>query len=219
MTILKRLKQLLSGSPRTLASRDAYTKWVATYPPIPHNAFMQAEQDSMLKLMPSLENKTVLDLACGTGRYVRIAQERGAHIVVGLDNSYPMLHAADQKSLACAETSALCLPDNSVDAILCGLALGHQPSIDKTMSEISRVLRSNGSVLISDLHPYQTLTGAQRTFSVSDGTTYAVEHYLHTLSDYINTAQVHQLQITALDEPAVHGDTPAVLVMRFDKMK
>lgn len=217
MNILKRLKRLLARSPRTLASRDAYTKWVAHYPPVPHNALMQAEQDSMLKLMPSVAQKTVLDLACGTGRYMRIAYDNGALLVFGVDNSYAMLHASEQNALACTETGALCLADNSVDIILCGLALGHLPTIEPTFVEMSRVLRPQGSLLLSDLHPYQTLNGAQRTFTDTDGTIYAVEHYLHPISHYINTARKHGMQITALDEPVVHGDTPAVLVMRFDK--
>ena len=41
--------------------------------------------------MPPLAGQTVLDLACGTGRYGLMAQERGARGVISIDNSAAML--------------------------------------------------------------------------------------------------------------------------------
>src|SRR5258708_38485681 len=77
----------------TLDSTAAYALWAASYPPHAHNQIMTLEQAAMLRLMPTLAGRTVLDLACGTGRYSLIAREAGAAPVIGTDNTTPMLQA------------------------------------------------------------------------------------------------------------------------------
>jgi len=78
----------------TLPVSAAYALWAETYPPEAHNALMAMEQKAMLTLMaamPSLAGRSVLDLACGTGRYSRIAAQAGAARIVGADSSAAML--------------------------------------------------------------------------------------------------------------------------------
>ena len=161
---MKFLRRLFRRPPRTLTSLQAYAKWAATYAAHAHNPLMQVEQGAMLQLLPDLHDKTVLDLACGTGRYGLLAWERGASQVVGLDNSHAMLKAAQLQPVARASTEALPLATASVDVVLCGLALGHLPQIAPSLHEISRVLQPGGTALISDFHPFQYLSGARRTF-------------------------------------------------------
>src|SRR5437764_64541 len=91
VAIWLRLKRLIPL--RTLRSLEAYALWAPCYPPYAHNGLMEIEQAAMLRLMPTLTDRVVLDLACGTGRYGRIATQAGAAQVVGVDNSVPMLEA------------------------------------------------------------------------------------------------------------------------------
>jgi malonyl-CoA O-methyltransferase len=214
---MKLLRRFLRRSPRTLSSLDAYEKWAASYAAHAHNPLMAIEEKAMLELLPSVQGKLVLDLACGTGRYGVIAQERGAAQVIGLDNSLAMLQAAKISHLSLSTTEAIPLAPNSVDVILCGLALGHLPKIETSMREISRVLKSDGVVLISDFHPYQYLSGARRTFHASDGKVYKVEHYVHLAADYHRIGQSVSLTMTGLLEPTIESNVPVVLVMRFQK--
>jgi malonyl-CoA O-methyltransferase len=200
----------------TLFSLDAYSHWASSYPPHAHNALMQAEESAMRELFPSFTGCTVLDLASGTGRYGRIAQEGGAKLVIGLDNSPDMLRASVLSSRALATTEAIPLASNSIDIILCGLALGHLPDLAPSIREISRVLKPGGYALISDFHPFIYLNGARRTFTAPDGRTYAVEHYPHLYSDYHRTALDSGLHITAVLEPR-RDDTPIVVVYRLTK--
>src|SRR5215813_12764506 len=95
MALWQRLKRRIVA-PRTLPSVQAYSLWAASYPPFAHNGLMQIEQAAMLQAMPILVQRDVLDLACGTGRYSRIAQEAGASRVIGIDNSEAMLRAGKQ---------------------------------------------------------------------------------------------------------------------------
>lgn len=213
---MKHLKRLFVRPLQTLASVDAYALWAENYPAEAHNTLMQLEQTAMLSLLPNLQEKIVLDLACGTGRYGKIAQERGAKSILGFDNSLHMLRAAQISQIALASSEAIPLANNTLDHILCGLALGHLPQLEPSLSEISRILKTAGTALISDFHPYQYLNGARRSFS-SNGKTYAVEHYVHHLSDYFALGEKYNLRLNALLEPQWQGN-PVVLVMRFEKI-
>lgn len=221
--MLDRLRRLLpSVSVRTLSSIEAYAQWAPSYPPHAHNVLMELEESAMRQMMPMLAGQTVLDLACGTGRYGLLAQEQGAKQVIGLDNSHAMLLANPQKHIAVATTETLPLATNSLDVILCGLALGHLTRLQPSMSEISRVLRPGGTALVSDFHPFVFLNGGQRTFTGQDGLTYAVEHYPHLYMDYHRTAREAGLHIVDVTEctmnTASSGELPIVIVFRFEKM-
>lgn len=211
------LKRFLHRRVKTLNSLDAYALWSKTYPAEAHNQLMRSEQDAMLALMPALRDKIVLDLASGTGRYGKIASQEGAKQIIGLDNSAAMLRQNRMTALSLASTEALPLADQSMDVVLCGLALGHLSELQTSMKEISRVMKPNGIALISDVHPYQFLNGAQRTFISEQGSHYAVEHYVHHISDYFAVGQQCQLFITGLLEPCIVDNIPAVLVIRFQK--
>ncbi len=215
-----KLQRWFRRSPKFLDSLSAYEQWASTYPPHAHNPLMELEQEAMVALFPQLHRRTVLDLACGTGRYGLIAQQKGAKLVIGIDNSPHMLGAAHLKKRALATMVALPLASSSIDVVLCGMALGHMPNIQPVFYEIARVLKLGGEVLISDLHPFMALNGAQRTFSTPEGEIYAVEHYIHLVSDYHEVAQRLGLNLTAMAEPLLPGKKmPVVLVMRFQKQR
>jgi malonyl-CoA O-methyltransferase len=205
----------------TLSSLDAYARWAASYPPHAHNVLMQTEEVAMRKLMPELGGQVVLDLACGTGRYGLLAREMGAKQVVGLDNSMAMLEANQQSQIALATSEAIPLASQSVNVVLCGLALGHLPSLRPTFSEISRILKPGGITLISDFHPFVFLGGGQRTFTAPDGLTYAVEHYAHLYADYHHVSRENGLWIEDVIESRIEinnsANTPIVIAYRLCK--
>lgn len=227
--MLRRLRHLLRAAPvrlRTLSSAEAYVLWAESYQPVAHNALMQAEQDAMLALMPDLTGRAVLDLACGTGRYSRLAAERGAQLVIGLDSSLAMLRVNTQPLRVLARAEAVPLPAAAVDAVICALALGHLPSPAPALAEVGRVLRVGGVALVSDFHPFAFLSGAQRTFTAASGAVYAVEHYPHLYSDYHRAARSAGLVIEAVTEvflPTINvrqlptSTMPMVLVLRLVK--
>lgn len=201
---------------QTLDSQQAYKRWAKSYAPYAHNALMRLEETSMRSLLPNVTGEVVLDLASGTGRYGHILLERGARVVIGVDNSMEMLsyNALSRRILATAE--ALPFPANAFDGVVCALALGHLPSLDKAIGAISRVLKFGGWALISDFHPFQTLRGAQRTFEVN-GRHYVVAHFVHLYADYHKAARAAGLQITDVIEPALPqlGPNPVILALRL----
>ncbi len=145
--------------------------------------------------------------------------------MIGLDNSPAMLAHCTLPERAVASLDALPLPANSIDVVICGLALGHVPQLDTPLAEIARVLKPGGAAVISDFHPYLALAGAQRTFTGSDGQTYAVEHTVHLISAWVRAANACGLHLAALEEPALLADdaakapnagVPVTLVLRFE---
>jgi malonyl-CoA O-methyltransferase len=206
---------------KQLPSLAAYALWAESYPPVAHNGLMEIEQAAMLRLMPDLTEKHVLDLACGSGRYCLIAQLQGAAQVIGVDNSVAMLNAAIHANVNChlvqAPMSVLPFASHTFDVVVCGLATGHlQPdAMSVAFAEIARVLFYDGLLLFSDFHPTLYAHGGRRTFTASDGRTYEVEHYPHTLEDYVRAVETAGLVIDAIEEPVASNiGVPAVLAIR-----
>lgn len=223
MSLSEWFRRIAKRTPRTLNSLDAYALWAANYPPQAHNALMEAEQQAMLDLMPTLAGQAVLDLACGTGRYGWLAKEHGAARVVEIDNSRDMLVANGLRDRAQATSEAIPLSSGSIEVVLCGLALGHLPRLQQSMDEIARVLKPSGTALVSDVHPFVALNGGARTFRGSDGKAYAVEHYPHLYGDYQRTAAQAGLAIDMVLEPTMDSTAgapttaPVAIVFRFYK--
>lgn len=61
------------------------------------------EWETLQKMLPSFENKRVLDLGCGFGWHCQYAIEKGASKVVGVDISNKMLEVAREKTAKAIE--------------------------------------------------------------------------------------------------------------------
>lgn len=112
-------------------------------------------RDAMLSLVPP--GYTVADLGCGSGV---LACELSPFVsrVIGVDNSEPMLIAAQQRAESAAnvdlrkgELTALPIDDGSVDATLCVIVLSYIEDVAGAVGEMSRVLKPGGRAVIVDL--------------------------------------------------------------------
>lgn len=216
-----------------------YAHWAKNYPAQAHNPLMAVEEQAMISLLPTdLSNKICLDLACGSGRYIKLLQNKVKR-VFGADYSPDMLiqannpksrpgHASEIQNPKLVRCPFLILPfaASSFDLITCGLAVGHEKNLNRTLAEISRVLRPGGVVIYSDFHPFGTLSGWQRSFTTANGDTFNLEHYLHLYSDHLRACQAAGLTINAVLEPVAGEHAPAgfqkmpvVLVIRAEKTR
>lgn len=119
----------------------------------------------------------VLDLACGTGDLTKEWARRvgpSGH-VVGLDLSEKMLEVAKKKldqagfsgrtDLVLGKAEELPFPDASFDLVTIGFALRNVSDLDRTLSEMRRVLRPGGYVFSLELsHPTQPMFSALYKF-------------------------------------------------------
>jgi malonyl-CoA O-methyltransferase len=152
-----------------VGTREAYERWAPGYDAQPHNPLMSAEQRAMCARFPGLAGRDVLDLACGTGRYGRLATVAGAQRVVGLDASAGMLSRAVITDRVRGDLGALPFRARTFDVVISGLAIGHAADLEVCLAGIARVLRTGGTLLYSDFHPEATRRGFTRGFRATDG--------------------------------------------------
>ncbi len=93
----------------------------------------------------------VLDLACGTGDFLRILRGGGL-TSIGIDLSWGML-AANRTGgpLAQADVSALPVAGSSVDGITCGYALRNFTDLRSAFGELGRVVRPGGRISLLEV--------------------------------------------------------------------
>jgi malonyl-CoA O-methyltransferase len=213
-----------AARPRDLDAAEGYALWAAQYPRRPDNGLMSVEQRAVLRLLPELEGRAVLDLACGSGRYLAAVRARGAALAVGLDLVEEMLLRARQVSplLIRADLGHLPVRDGAFDVIVCGLAVGHQPDLRAALGEIARVLGPGGVLVYSDMHPEGARAGWRRTFQSADGRILAIRHHAHELRDHRAACAAAGLELEELREPAVEVEgpwqgCPAAVVVRARK--
>jgi len=210
-----------------LEPREAYALWATSYPAHAHNPVMRAEERAMLGLMPgTLRGQAVLDVGCGSGRYMLHVLRRGAARVTGVDLSPHMLaragtelaalHADAPVALVQGSLAALPLPDAQADLTVCGLVVGHLDDLRQSLAELRRVTRPGGTLLCSDVHPIGHALGWRRDFK-SGGLSYAVRHTPHLYSHWHAACEGLGLRIEQVLEPMLDpADVPAGA--HFDRM-
>jgi ubiquinone/menaquinone biosynthesis C-methylase UbiE len=99
-----------------------------------------------------LNGKTVADVGCGKGRFARIVKERNPRaLVVGIDISEAMLRAVPPSVAACTGSlTAIPLLSGSCDAAYATESLEHAVDIGAAISELCRILKSGGRLVIID---------------------------------------------------------------------
>lgn len=107
-------------------------------------------------LLPKVQNKIVLDLGCGTGKFMQKFYKETAKYY-GLDLSNEQLNIAKEKvkdgnvEFICCSAENIPLPDNSVDVIISTWVLGTILEIDrrnKVLEEMKRVLKKDGNIYL-----------------------------------------------------------------------
>ncbi len=98
------------------------------------------------KLMEKHSYGLVLDLGCGTGHHLDYNEN-----IAGLDISEKMLSIAKNKNkpLIQATTEGLPIKKSSIDTVLCFYTTLNLVDFDKSITEISAVLKIGGKILLS----------------------------------------------------------------------
>lgn len=116
------------------------------------------DRPTCLRLLGEVAGRSVLDAACGPGLYAEELVARGAR-VRGLDQSPRMVELARQRvpegefRVHDLADPLDWLPDDSVDLVLFALALEYVDDRVTMLRELRRVLRPDGALVLSRLHP------------------------------------------------------------------
>ena len=111
----------------------------------------------ILEYFGELTGKRVLDVGCGKGRFARVLAERHPLARIwGLDISEAMLKFAPPGIRVCAGSmTELPFPDGAFDAAYATESLEHAVEIPAAVSEMCRVLKPGGRLVIIDKNAAQ----------------------------------------------------------------
>ncbi|MEM8510173.1 MAG: class I SAM-dependent methyltransferase [Bacteroidota bacterium] len=126
-----------------------------------YNVTRKADPYITAQLLAHLQPRSegiYLDIGCGTGNYTNEFQKRGVQFI-GIDPSKEMLEQAQRNNknvdwrLGTAESIAL--SDQTVSGIIASLTLHHWQDLHKAFSELHRVVKSDGRIVIFTATPKQ----------------------------------------------------------------
>jgi SAM-dependent methyltransferase len=155
-------------SKQVLNSGEGYSRWAATYDSFP-NPLLALEERCLTPMLPLIKDKLVLDLGCGTGRWLQKLFTLGARTGIGIDISAAMLQRAVMKAeiaehLVRADCSRLPLIPSHFDFAICSFALGYLEDLRAFTREAAFSLKPGADVIVSDIHPHAYAQGWRTGF-------------------------------------------------------
>lgn len=181
-----------------------YGAWSASYDTM-QNELLEVEQPVVRAVLETLPPGTAVDVACGTGRHTSYLRELG-HAALGVDRSAQMLAHARRKladtPFLVADLHALPLPDHHADVVVCALALTHVPDLTAALTELVRVLRPGGSLVVSDARGLFAGIRPPVVQQLPDGSAGYLPHRIWTTGAYLRAALSLGLELRSYDEPA-----------------
>lgn len=196
-------------SPRRVSVEEGYELWAPTYDRDPNPA-LTLEERQLLPRLPGLQEKYVLDVACGTGRWLEKLLRRGARSGAGVDFAPGMLAAAAGKPrlrgrLLRADCLSLPFRSQVADLVICSFALAHLRDLAALARELARVAKRGADVFVTDLHPEAYARGWQTRFR-HRGETLEISTLPRPVAQILETFASHGFELRAhleagVDEP------------------
>jgi ubiquinone/menaquinone biosynthesis C-methylase UbiE len=109
------------------------------------------------KIIPHIKGDKILEVSFGSG-YLMTQYASDKHEIYGIDYNERMLEIATNKmkkininaQLSQGNVEKLPFPDNTFDTVINTMAFTGYPNGEKAMSELKRVLKKDGSLLLLD---------------------------------------------------------------------
>lgn len=127
------------------------------------------ERDLVLELAGPLAGRDLLDAGCGDGAFALAAARSGAR-VAGIDASPRSIEAAASRArseglsadLRCADVRRLPYPDARFDVVVAVTVLCFLPEARAAATELARVLRPGGVLVLGELAPWNAWAAWRR---------------------------------------------------------
>jgi ubiquinone/menaquinone biosynthesis C-methylase UbiE len=185
---------------------QGYDAWAPRYDE--PNPAVEADEIEVHNLLAEATGHVALDAACGTGRHAAHLHERGFE-VIGVDFNRSMLAVAESKVPAgdfrLGDLSALPVDDETVDVVVCSLALTHVERLEPVIAEFARVSRPGAVVILSDIHPTTVTFGGGAVFPTDSARfeLHFVRDLVHPISEYVRATMAAGLVVRDCREPVV----------------
>lgn len=187
---------------------DGYDGWAVTYAGEDNGCF-PLRDDLLAPMLDRLDPGRTLDAACGTGAVAHQLVARG-HAVIGIDVSEAMLtrarRAVPEARFLRGDLTELPIADDTVDHLVCSLALTHLVDLRPFFAEAARVMTPGGHLLVLDTQGHYT--GSERYPLIQkapDGRIGYIEGHSHGLGEYLRAALLHGFIVRECEE-AYRGD-------------
>jgi len=195
---------------------EGYSEWAEIYDGT--NPLIEAEEQLMQPLLRRLAKPQVrvLDAACGTGRHAQFLDSLGCKCV-GVDQSKEMLKIAKSKlpnnRFELGSLERLPFEDDEFDLATVSLALCHLSEPTSALKELARVVRPDGTVLVTDPHPSSGIVGGQGFYgAITEGQPMRwVRNHYHTASTWLRAFRAAQLSVEDCIEPLTSDEQVAKL--------
>lgn len=193
---------------------EGHRLWAPTYDQ-GLNPIVALEGRLLSDLLYPIEGKRIIDVACGTGRWMTHLRQHGAS-TFGVDASAEMLLQAQRKRLPCGrlvQADARCLPfrDGAADVTLCSFGAAYFSSLKAAVGEMARITVRGGRVALSDLHPSGIAAGWTRSFRIN-GSVYEMDHFNPSVDEFRAAGREANLDLQ-IQVDASFGD-PERLIFR-----
>ncbi len=168
-----RIKVSSTLSSSSVSPKDGYRLVSRVYDAEP-NPILPLEQRFLERLLPPIDGLDIVDLGCGTGRWLARLAAKSPRSLVGVDFSIEMLCQAKRKlgnaaNLVLADCASLPFPRSSANLILCSFVTSYLEDLHAFAQQARRLLRSDGSIFLTDLHPETTAAlGWRRGFHANE---------------------------------------------------
>ena len=181
-----------------------FNRWAEVYDAAA-NPLLMLEEQTLPLLLPSIAGLHVLDVGCGTGRWLpRLAALQPASLI-GTDSSSEMLRRARAKlppavHLLQSDAHALPVPTASQDFILSSFVLSYLEDLPAFAIECARALKPGGYLLLSDMHPETARErGWTRSFAAKGETFHiaAQPQQLNRIIEAFSRASFHVIALRA----------------------
>lgn len=106
--------------------------------------------------LPDLRDRDVLEVGCGRGHLLRALQEEGAH-ALGVDVNPQAIAQGVADGMSVAQADALPFPDETFDVLVSVHTIEHLPDLDAALTEMVRVVRPGGRLLL--IYPAEPIMG------------------------------------------------------------
>lgn len=189
-----------------LPTREGYDAWSEIYD-AEDNPLVRIEEPRVRDMLGNLRGLRVADVGCGTGRHALQMAAAGAS-VTAMDFSEGMLDKARCKPGADAVTwiahdlhQPLPLETAAFDRVTCCLVVDHIADLTHLMREMGRIVRPDGFIVLSSMHPAMMLRGVQARYThPATGRETRPASCPHQISDYVMASVRAGLRIDAMSE-------------------
>ena len=196
-------------------AREAYNLWADNYDDQPDNLMFYLDQQVFTELMAgaNISGKNIADIGCGTGRHWPFLFQNHVGKLTGYDVSEGMLKRLklkfpDANTVTITGDYLEDVADETYDLIISTLTVAHIEDLGSALREWCRVLKSGGSIIITDFHPDALALGGKRTFK-HQNTHIPIVNYVHPVHAIVSFFQHNGLQVVqenyrVVDDSVMH---------------